>query len=566
MIEKPEYVGRCPLARAAGAWALSIALITGCSGPSQSPPSASASQAPQENVPIEERDMGDTLILSLDAEPAHLNSVLDTGDANTRYIDSFIFDTLLTVDRDTLDVKPRVATSWEISDDHKTYTFHLNEDAVFSDGIPLTARDIKFSWEMIMNPANDTAALRNYMQDIASIDVLDDHTIRFNMGRVYFRHIISLGTELQILPEHIYAGRDLNTHPNNRAPIGSGPYIFEKWDTGQQIILTRNENYWGTPQPIEKRIWKIIVDDNAAFQALERGDTDMYPVKPDDWLRKASRPEFEARFTKVTPDSPIPGFLSRLNYIGWNMRKEPFKDKRVRQALCMLFDRELIIETVWGGLGTIVTGDIYHKAPEYNQSVKPWPFDPERAARLLDEAGWIDSDKDGIRDKNGVKFSFELSYAANVQEYDRLGTVYQEELKRAGIEMKLNPLEWASFQERVQRRTFDACMLAWLLDVGPDPYQLWHSSQAEKGSNYPGLKNAEEDKILEDARQEFDQAKRIKLYHRHHEILHEEQPYLFLFARPGLLAVDKRFRGIIVHKGGLDPLEWWVPAALQKYP
>ena len=530
-------------------------------------PAADSDTNPVMEVPpIEERDMGDYLVISLDAEPPVLNTILDTGDATTKYICNHIHETLLDIDRDTLGMKGRVATEWEVSDDHLTYTFTLHEDAKFSDGVPLTAEDVKFSWELIMNPENDTAALRNYMQDVESVDVLDEHTVRFNMIKPYFRHIISLGTEIRILPKHIYGTQALMGHPANRAPVGSGPYIFEEWRTGQEIRLTRNENYWGPKQPIEKRIWKIITDDNAAFQALQRGDTDMYRVKPDDWLRGGSTPEFKEKFHRFTPESPIPGFVSRLNYIGWNMRKPQFEDKRVRQALCMLFDRDLVIEEVWGGLGTVVSGDIYHRAPEYNKDVAPWPFDPERAIELLDEAGWKDTDGDGVRDKDGVKFAFELGFASGVQEYERLGTVYQEELKRAGIEMQLGPLEWATFSERLLSRNFDACMLAWLLDVGPDSYQIWHSSQAEKGSNYPGLQHPEVDQLLEDARLEFDLDKRITMNHRIHEIVHEEQPYLFLYARPGLIAMDKRFHGVNNKTGGMDPFDWYVPEELQKYP
>ncbi|MFP6581166.1 MAG: peptide-binding protein [Candidatus Hydrogenedentota bacterium] len=557
---------------------IAVAILAGCSSPPPSPSKDDPSTAldamasdptinpATEIVPIEQRDIGDHMIISLDAEPGVLNTVLDSADATSRFICSFIYDTLLEIDRDTLGMKGRLAYEWETSDDHLTYTFKMHENAQFSDGVPVTAEDVKFSWELLMNPENDTAALRNYMQDIESVNAIDDHTVQFRMKKPYFRHIISLGTEIQILPKHIYGKGPLQNHPANRAPVGSGPYKFERWDTGQQIVLTRNENYWGPRQPIEKFIWKIITDDNAAFQALQRGDTDMYRVKPDDWLRKGSTPEFNAKFNRFTPGSPIPGFVSRLNYIGWNMRKPQFSDKRVRQALCMLFDRQLVIDQVWGGLGTLVTGDIYHLAPEYNKDVQPWPFDPEGAGKLLDEAGWIDTDQDGIRDKNGIKLQFELSFTSGVQEYERLSTVYQEELKRAGINVVLDPLEWATFQERVQERTFDACMLAWLLDVGPDPYQLFHSSQSEKGSNHPGLENDEVDQILDDARLEFDQEKRNTMYHRYHEILHDEQPYLFLYARPGLIAIDKRFHGVVNKKGGFVVTDWWVPKDQQKYP
>ncbi|MFP6581165.1 MAG: peptide-binding protein [Candidatus Hydrogenedentota bacterium] len=521
---------------------------------------------PQEIVPIEDRDMGDTLVLRLRAEPPHLNILLDTADAGASYIaNGFIFEPLMMVNDDTLEWEPFIAKSWEISDDHLTYTFQLRDDVTFSDGVPLTAHDIKFTFDITMKPEVEAFQRKASLEDIDTVTVLDDYTIQYKMKKPFFRHLLILALG-EIYPKHIYEKGDFNHHERNRSPIGSGPYLFEKWDTGQQIVITRNENYWGEKQPLKKRIWKIITDDNAAFQALERGDVDMNDIPPDDWNRKASTDAFEKKFNKYTPDSPIPGLFSRYNYVGWNMRKPQFQDKRVRQALAMLFDTQLIIDTVWGGLGTRITGGIYHKAPEYDRTVLPLPFDPEAAAKLLDEAGWIDTDGDGIRDKDGIKFEFELGFAASVAEYERLGTVYQEELKRAGIDMRLGPLEWATFSERVHNRNFDACMLAWLTPIMADPYPLWHSSQAESGVNYSGLQNAELDKILENIRLEFDREKRIVLYKEAQAIIYGEQPYLFLYARPGLQAFDKRIHGTIEHTGGFNPLDWWVPAHQQKYP
>jgi peptide/nickel transport system substrate-binding protein len=520
---------------------------------------------PQTMVPIEERDQGDHLIESLDAEPAHLNIQLDTADANGAYITGFIFESMIQVDGDSLEIIPHIAKSWDISEDKLTYTFYLRDDVHFSDNVPLTAHDVKFSHDILMDPVNDTASGRSMRVDVLSATVIDDYTIQFKMSKPFIYHLVVLGGN-EIYPKHIYGTGDFNNHPNNRAPIGSGPYVFEKWDTGQQIILARNENYWGPKQPIAKRVWKLITDDNAAFQALERGDTDRYLVKPDAWNRKASKPAFEEKFNKFTPDSPIPGYFSRYNYIGWNMRKPQFEDKRVRRALCMLFDRQSIIDNVWGELGTMITGSVFHKMPEYDQSIDPWPFDPEGAAKLLDEAGWIDTDKDGVRDRNGIPLEFELSFASGIQEYERLGAIYKEELARVGINIKLSPLEWATFQERVHKRNFDACMLAWVTSYMVDGYPLWHSSQIKEGRNYPGLGRDDLDTLLEDYRVEFDHEKRIGMSHEIHGILHEEQPYLFLYARPGLVAMDKRIHGVIEHTGGFDAKDWWVPTAQQKYP
>ncbi len=545
------------------------ALLIGCGAPkpATSPDEPAPAGNPAAAVPAGQAETpvdGDALVENIEAEPPTLNLLLATSDARSQYIGRNVFDLLLELDLDSLEMKPSLATTWEISDDHLHYTFHLRNDVKFTDGVPLTTKDVKATIDLIMDPANDTAELRNYLQDIESIDVIDDFTIRFNMKRTYFRHLLVLG-DFPIVPAHIYATGDLGKNPANRAPIGSGPYIFEKWDTGSQIALKRNENYWGKKPYLTQRIFKIIPDNNAAFQAVERHDIDMQDIPAEQWVRKTNTEKFQKEFQKLVLDSQVPGYLSRFNYIGWNMRKPQLADKRVRQALCMLFDRQQIIDKVFYGFGTIATTDVFFKSPDSNTNLKPWPFDPERAKKLLDEAGWTDSDSDGVRDKDGVKLEFDLSYASSVPEYDQLGAVYQEELRRAGIRMTLNPIEWATFAVRVQERKFDACMLAWMTVPFYDGYQLWHSTQATDGSNYPGFINAEADKLMEDARVEFDPAKRKILNDRFQEILHDEQPYIFLYHRPGLVALDARFRGVKVHTMGIEPKEWWVPADLQRY-
>ncbi len=565
MKPSPAWLVRCGIA-------LLVAACLGCGAPksgdnatdsasSDKPDFTQEVTAPKdEGTP----EFGDALVENESAEPAHLNVLLATADAYSNYIGQYIFETLLDLDDDTLEMKPNLAERWEISEDHLHYTFYLRKDVKFTDGIPLTAKDVKATYDLVMDPTHDTADIRNYLQDIESVDVIDDYTIRFNMTKPYFRHLLSLGG-INVYPAHIYGQGDFNKHPRNREPIGSGPYIFEKWETGAQISLVRNENWWGPKPHLARRVFRFIKDDNAAFQALERHDIDRHEVPPEQWVRRTNTDKFQKEFQKLILDSPIPGYLSRFNYIGWNTRKPQFEDKRVRQALCMLFNREQIIKEVWAGYGEVAVSDIYYKAPDHDKNLKPWPFDPERAKKLLDEAGWKDSDGDGVRDKGGVKLEFELSYGSSVPEYDQLGAVFQDELRRAGVRVTLNPAEWATFQQRVQERKFDACMLAWLSPPMYDGYQLWHSSQADEGSNYPGLKNPEVDKILEEVRITFDNEKRYALNHQLEAILNEEQPYLFLYHRPALVALDSRFRGVNVRTAGIDPLEWWVPVSLQRY-
>lgn len=545
--------------------ALLAGLIAGCGAPPDRAGVTEAGDPTAAKAVAGEPEDGGVLVWHVDAEPNLLNPLLALIDGTGQFIVSGnIFESMLKTNNETLDLEPHIAERWEISEDHLTYTFYLKQNVTFSDGQPLTAQDVLATWELINDPKNDTLPTRSYMQDVESFTAPDDHTVVVKVTKPYFGHEVMLGG-MEILPAHVYAEGDFNRHPNNRRPIGSGPYVFDRWDTNQRIVLRKADNYWNPDEAphINTLQFQVIKDQNAALQVLLRHDLDVMDMQGEMWITQASKPKFEAEFHKLVTDSPIPGYLSRYNYIGWNTRKPQFEDPRVRKALCMLFNRQLVIDAVWGGLGTVISGPFAHTSVNYNHAVEPLPFDPEAAAALLDEAGWIDTDRDGIRDKDGIPFRFELLYANVVPEYDQLGTVYQEELKRVGIDMRLGPMEWSTMQERLHNRSFDACMLAWLNGTLADPYQLWHSTQAEAGSNYPGFKNDEVDQLIEEARLEFDEGERVAMYQRIHEIIAEEQPYLFLYARPGLTAVDKRVHGIVIYPPGLDPSEWYIPRALQ---
>jgi peptide/nickel transport system substrate-binding protein len=539
--------------------------ITACGGePSPTVPQTPA--APTAAAPIGDPVAGDWLIGRLASEPAHLNYLLDTADVYCFQLTRDVFDSLLTRDNETLELKPMLAESWEISDDQLMYTFKMREDAHFSDGVPVTAHDVKFTLDTILDEKNQTADKRNYYQDITKMEVEGDYTIRIHVSKRYYKHLSEIG-DMFIFPKHIYGEGDINDHPNARSPIGSGPYVFESWETNQEIVFARNENYWNKDEMphVLKRRYKVISNDESAFIELERQNIDYMALLPEQWVNRANNPEFDAKFNKHTYWAST-GYVGGFAWIGWNMRKPQFADKRARQALTMLLDRQLVLDEMFHGLGRLVSGSESWQTTAYDQSIELWPFDPAAAKKLLDEAGWQDSNQNGIRDKDGVEFTYEFLMPSGSRELEQMATIYQEELKRAGIEMSIRPLEWASFIQFVTDRKFDACTMAWAIPVDSDPYQIWHSTQADAGSNYPGFQNATVDKIMEDARLEFDTEKRNAMYRELHAILHEEQPYTFLFSRQRLVAIDKRIQDVRVYPQGLYQLEWWTPANLQRYP
>ena len=501
---------------------------------------------------------GDTLVTRLGAEPSTLNPILAT-DAYAADVLGFVTESLLRRNPDTLELEPELAESWEETPDHLTYVFRLRRDVRWHDGSPFTAEDVRFSFEKILDPSVDAAHLRNYYQDIERVEVVDSWTVLFRYRRPYFRALEICGT-IPLVPSHVYRGRNFNDHPQNRNPLGTGPYRFSRWETGRQIVLERFPGYWGRPVFLDRIVFRILTDGTVALQILKKRELDWMGLTPLQWVRQTGSERFEERFVKLRFFEPY------YSYIGWNARRPWFEDRRVRRALTLLVDRRKILERLLFGMGVVVSGSAYVNSPEYDGSIAPLPYDPARAKDLLAEAGWTDHDGDGVLDRNGIPFRFEFLISAGSAFAEQLATILKEDLSQVGIRMEIRKLEWAVFIQQIQERKFDAVTLGWSLSVESDPYQLWHSSQASGGSNFVGFANPEADKIIEEARVTFDRNKRIALYHRFHRILHEEQPYTFLFCTESLMALDRRFHNVQVHRLGLYPREWFVPAALQRYP
>jgi peptide/nickel transport system substrate-binding protein len=523
---------------------LSVCFLLTCPSPSPS----------EQEMPVD----GDWLVNQLSAEPATLNPITAT-DAYASNIDNYIYESLLKRDEKSLELVPVLADSWEIAEDHLQYTFHLKRNIRWQDGQLFTARDILFSFERIKDPKVDAAHLRNYYQDIERLEVIDDYTVRYHYRIPYFKALEFCGG-IPIVPAHLFKDSDnFNQHPIGRHPVGTGPYRLLHWETGKEIALVRNEDYWGEKPHLNRIVFKIITDSTVALQVLKQGGLDLMGLRPIQWVRQTQTRRFEEHYQKLKY------FLPSYSYIGWNMRRPMFADRRVRLAMTLLMDREMILKKVLFGLGTVVNGTFYINSPEYNHNLKPHPYDPKAAVALLRDAGWEDRNGDGVLDRDGVPFAFEFLISAGSKFGEQIATILQENLKGVGIKMDIRKLEWAVFVQKVEDHDFDACTMGWSLGWDTDPYQLWHSSQADKGSNFVGFRNEEADGLIEAARKEFDPQKRRQLYFRFSEIIYEEQPYTFLFTTDAMVAVARRFQNVAVYPMGLEPRQWWVPKELQKY-
>jgi len=509
-------------------------------------------------------DEGDWLIWRLDAEPATLNEIHSSSGMYCRYIVSGnIFESLLEYDPDTVRLRPLLAQSYEVSDDALEISFKIRDDAHFSDGHPVTAQDIIFTYDTIVNPRVDSASMANYYKDVKEVVKLGEREVKFVMKRPYFKSLAITGG-MYIYPKHIYQFDDpqeFNKHISK--PLGSGPYVFEKWDVGRAIVLRRNENYWGPKPKIKKIVYKFITNFTAAVQTIQAGQVDYMRPLPEQYADLSGDQEFTDRIHCLSYWHPGVGYF----WIGWNQARPYFQDRRVRLAMTHLIDRDLICRKLLKvPEARVPSGPFYIFGRQQDPNIQPWPYDPGRARQLLDEAGWIDHDGDGIRDKDGVPFRFHYMIGATMPLHEQVAKLVKDEAAKAGIDVIPDPYEWSIFIQRLQNRQFDAVNLAWGGAIEADPYQIWHSSQiGNHGSNYVGFDVPEADALIERARQTLDRDRRNELYHKFHRIIHRQQPYTFIYTRPEQRFLNRRFENVIVHKLGLDPHEWYVPAEKQKY-
>jgi len=544
---------------------------------------ARTAQTWEPTTPIGSDDTTNGLVWALRSEPRTLNPLRSEADIYTRYVTvPLIFESLFEPDWDDPTVlRPHLAQGFEWNDDHRTLVVTLRPDIRFSDGRPLTADDVAFTFDWIHEPTTDARSAVP-LDFIERTDVIDPHTVRFTLNRPHWKALEWIG-RVPILPHHVYGDpqadipvrkpdQGLNDSPTGHRnaapdprdsqpgrrdpdhPIGTGPYVFDHWTVGQEIVLHRNDGYWGRKPDIARHVFRFIRNDLAAMQALQAHRIDVMIPSPEQFAQASTDSSFAAEHRAVA----YPSCWAPYMFIVWNLRQPMFADRRVRLAMTYLVDRRTVVDRFMEGQGRVVTGPFCADGPQADPSIRPWPYDPARGAALLDETGWIDTDGDGIRDRDGRPLRFRYSYPAGYALYEQTAKLFKDAAARIGVDVVPDPYEWSVFFDRLRAGRFDAATMGWAGEYETDPYDKFHSTQIAGGNNFGAFSNPQVDTILEAARIAWDPTERNALYHRLHRILHDEQPYTFLFTRPVFRFVDKRIRNVIVHRRGLNPLEWTV--------
>jgi len=555
-MNKPAFLISKPYHRNAKYLAIFVILViglvlSGCENKAADPTDYSKSYPSQS---------GGTLIDAMIGEPSGLISMI-AGESASSAISSNIFNKLLKYDKN-LDIEGEIAESWVISNNQKTITFKLKPNLKWADGKPLTSADVLFTWHAVIDEKTASPYASDY-QLVKKVDTPDALTFSVSYDQAYAPALDSWAG-LQILPKHLLEGKDLHTTAFARNPVGSNYYKLDSWAHGENLKLSRNVNSILGQAKIDNLITRIIPDNSAQFLELMADNIDSMSLDPIKYSRIIpARPELQKKLALYKE------LGNSYTYLGFNLKHKPFDDKRVRLAINYAIDKQEIIDGVYLGLGINIASPYKPGTRWSNPALTPYPYDPAKARALLNEAGFTDTNNDGILEREGKPFSFEIITNQN-KEREKSAVLIQRRLKEVGIDVQIRAIEWASFISRfIKTGDFDVVVLGWSLSLDPDQYSIWHSSQQAPGQfNFIGYNNSAIDKLLEQGRLELNPDKRMKIYHEFSRVLLEDSPIVYLSAGYGLTAIHKRVKGIDSPAPpagiGYNTHEWYIPAPLRR--
>ncbi len=540
--------------------AFMLAFLGACddSARDEAPPPTPTAEAPaRADGAGDEPDYGGRIVMGSIGEPSNLIPYL-ASDSASQEVAALLYTAPLEYDKDWNIVK-LAAESWEVEEDGTFMRFKLREGLKWQDGAPLTADDVTFTYKLMVNPSTPTAYAADFL-NIAEYKQTGPLSFEVRYDAPYARSAITWMHP--ILPKHILEGQNIASTPFARNPVGAGPFKLKSWETGSRVVLEANDLYFKGRPYIDEVVYRIIPDLTTIFLEAKAGKIDFLGLTPQQYLRQTSGPDWDKNWKKYKYLAP--GYT----FLGFNLTSPLFADERVRQALSYAVNRESVIKGALMGMGEPTIGPYKPGTWVYNTAITPYAYDPERAKALLAEAGWTPGEDGVLVNPDGRRFSFTILVNQGNEERVKVATIIQREFQAVGVECSIRTVEWAAFlKEFVNKGNYDALILAWNILDDPDIFDVWHSSAiSENGLNFVHYANSEVDALLEKARITVDRAERKVLYDRFQEILHKEQPYLFLYVPYSLPMVQARFRGIEPAPAGITYNfdRWWVPKALQR--
>lgn len=594
---------------------LAIVLLPGCGGSGDGPASNSSdSTSTAEATPVR----GDWIRVYNPSDPDALHPYA-TFHASAAYVKDHLFQYLVDINPYTLEMVPIIAKSRaKISEDGKNFSFEIRPEARWDNGDPIDGYDYEFSMKAMINPLSEAQHIRYYFSFVKDVKVDPNDPKRFTVytaepfflsesavsgfemsSRKFYdpENILSKfsisdmtkrADEISTDPDLIRFSEEFHQEKFKREPgfiYGSGPYTVESWTPGDNITLKRKEDWWGDELSelgygfrayADKIIYKTITDRNTAIRAAAAGEVDVLrDIVPEEFIKiRDEEGPIRDNFNLYTPDT-----YSQV-YLGLNTRppsdRGPFlTDKRVRKALSHLLDVDRVIANHYSGFGTRIVGPVpIHNKDEYNENLKPVPYDPAEARRLLDEAGWVDSNGNGVRDKvvKGKRYEFEIDFfvSNSSQTAPKIANQLAQEAEKVGLTINVQQLEFGTMTSRLRQHDFDMYGAGFISNPLPtDMKQLWHTdSWLTGGSNYFGFGNAHTDSLIDQIRVTFDPMERKPMYHELQEIIQDETPTIYIYSPQERIVIHKRFENAEANvvRPGYKVNEFWVPKDKQMFP
>jgi peptide/nickel transport system substrate-binding protein len=489
----------------------------------------------------------------------------------------YLFDTLCGRDPDTLEWTPNLANAWKISADSLTINFTLRKGVTFSDGTPLTADDVVFTFDLMRNPDLEDPIMKVGAERLDHVEKVDDYAVKFVFKEPYYKSF-ELASSTPILSKAFYSKYSIKEFNESTGLVmGSGPYRMPdptSWrpQPGQPMVVVRNERYWGPAPSFDRVVWNVIEQPSARVTAFRNGDIDFVgqdnPPTPEQFTQLSADPQILAQTKHWALTNPTEAFY----FIAWNEKegrggkKTAFADARVRKAMTLMTDRQAILQAIIHGYGKETTSPFAPDTPQCDPNIKPWPYDPVAAEKLLAEAGFH-RQGDQMVGPDGKPLAFKILFNTNSEPRRRIASFLHDAYAKVGIDAQPENAEWSVFQQRLDNRQYEVAIAALGGALEGDPYEEFDTSQiAKTGQNIVQFSDPKMDAAIAKARSTVVDDKRMPLWHDVHRMIHEEEPYTYLFIYKELDFARDRIRGIAPTKfvGLNQSLEWYIPAAMQK--
>jgi peptide/nickel transport system substrate-binding protein len=506
-----------------------------------------------------EPQQGGTLVAAVPSDMAGVNQLLAGTDTFSQAVIDRMFLHLFEEQPDYTEnpptFRPRLVESSEWSEDRRQLTLYLRRDVHWSDGVPVTADDVRWTWQAQVHP--DIAwGYAQSKQIIVDMEVVDPHIVRVLFDRPSASPLSGLN-EGVILPKHAWERLPFSEWRDNAEwfvehLVVNGPFTLESWQKQEHVVLRRNAAYFESPLPyLDSVVFRIVPQKANQIGQLLAGAVDYVEQIP---------PAEAARLEASEKVQLIRYWTRQYNFVCWNTSRHLFAEAETRRALTLAIDRRELIEALWFGGARVASSPIISTVWAHNDSLQPWPYDPQEARRILADSGWIDSDGDGVLDKEGKPFSFELITNTGSKVRVDAAILIQEQLRRAGIAAKVRHIEFNTMIARSLAHDFDALLSGWSIDTSLDLTYAFHTDSIDGGYNFGSYSHPEVDRLIDQARETVDIAQKSHILGEIQAILHAEQPYTFLWEPERMAAASARLQA-----AQPNPLstffrlrEWWL--------